>query len=77
MKLKPDDDLARKIVEHVQARRSHPDWTKDAGQFIPHPSTFLNQRRWEDELPHGSGFSSGGRTLSTEERLMAKAGLSI
>lgn len=26
-------------------------WTKDGGQFIPHPGTYLNQRRWEDEKP--------------------------
>ena len=24
-------------------------WLKDNGQFIPHPATYLNQRRWEDE----------------------------
>lgn len=24
------------------------DWTKDGGRFIPHPSTWLHQRRWED-----------------------------
>jgi hypothetical protein len=24
-------------------------WTKDNGQFIPMPATYLNQRRWEDE----------------------------
>ncbi len=26
-------------------------WMKDNGQrgFIPHPATYLNQRRWEDE----------------------------
>ncbi len=24
-------------------------WTADAGAFIPHPSTWLNQRRFEDE----------------------------
>lgn len=23
-------------------------WTKDNGQFIPHPATWLNQKRWED-----------------------------
>lgn len=26
-------------------------WTKDGGAFIPHPGTYLNQRRWEDERP--------------------------
>ena len=25
-------------------------WNRDNGQFIPHPATWLNQRRWEDEL---------------------------
>jgi hypothetical protein len=25
------------------------DWQKDGGQFIPNPSTWLNQGRWEDE----------------------------
>jgi hypothetical protein len=27
------------------------DWKKDKGQFIPYPSTWLNQERWNDELP--------------------------
>lgn len=26
-------------------------WIRDNGQYIPHPSTYLNQRRWEDEKP--------------------------
>jgi hypothetical protein len=25
------------------------EWQKDGGQFIPNPSTWLNQGRWEDE----------------------------
>ena len=25
-------------------------WTKDNGQFIPHPSTWLNQERWNDDI---------------------------
>jgi hypothetical protein len=26
-------------------------WTKDFGAYIPNPATWLNQKRWEDELP--------------------------
>jgi len=26
-------------------------WTKDDGQFIPHPATWIRDHRWEDELP--------------------------
>ncbi len=33
----------------VQARSDQ--WCKDHGQFIPNPSTWINQGRWEDELP--------------------------
>ena len=25
-------------------------WTKDKGRFIPHPTTWLNQERWNDEV---------------------------
>lgn len=40
-------------------------WTKDDGQFVPHPTTWLNGKRWQDEIkgaPSGansrhSGFS--------------------
>jgi uncharacterized protein YdaU (DUF1376 family) len=50
MKLKPDDELRGKIVAHVAERAKSKDWTKDGGQFVPMASTFINQRRWEDEV---------------------------
>jgi len=25
-------------------------WTKEGGKFIPHPATWINGRRWEDEI---------------------------
>jgi len=24
-------------------------WTRDGGQYVPNPATYLNQGRWEDE----------------------------
>ena len=33
-------------------------WTKDGGQFIPHPTTWLNQERWEDEVDGGSNHGT-------------------
>ena len=38
-------------------------WTKDQGKFIPHPSTYLNQRRWEDEQPATKPKATGGLNL--------------
>lgn len=28
-----------------------PEWLKDGGAYIPHASTYINGRRWEDERP--------------------------
>lgn len=40
-------DLQTCLAAVAAASRST-DWTKDAGQFVPNPATWLNQRRWED-----------------------------
>lgn len=49
-KLNPDEKLTKAILTGVEKWKTTPQWKKDNGQFIPHPATFLNQRRWEDEL---------------------------
>ena len=54
-KIKPSAELAAEIIAAVGAYARTAAWTKDGGQYIPHASTFLNQRRWEDELPDASG----------------------
>lgn len=36
------------ILADVDRRKHAPEWAKDGGQFIPHPATYLTQRRWED-----------------------------
>lgn len=47
-KLKPDDDLQQTILSDIR-RRVKGEWNGKDMQYIPHPSTYLNQRRWEDE----------------------------
>ena len=37
------------ILNAIRKARQSPDWLKERGAFIPHPSTWLNQARWEDE----------------------------
>jgi len=41
-----------KVLEAISWQRATPEWTKDGGQFVPHPATWLHQRRWEDEPFH-------------------------
>lgn len=47
--LKPDAELVELILEAIEAQRQSDGWTKQNGEFIPMPATWLNQRRWEDE----------------------------
>lgn len=46
-KHKPDLAVVLKALE---AQKQSDQWQRDGGKFIPHPSTWLNQKRWEDEV---------------------------
>lgn len=48
-KLKPDLILFTEIESAIERAKRSPAWLKDSGQFIPHPSAWLNGKRWEDE----------------------------
>lgn len=48
--LAPDETLRQRIADAIEAQKRSPDWTKDAGKFIPYPASWLNGRRWEDEI---------------------------
>lgn len=37
------------ILQAIERARATEQWRKDGGQFIPHPATWLRQKRWEDE----------------------------
>ena len=49
-KLQPDDALIETMIRAVQLQVNQPDWLKDNGSFIPHPGTWLNNKRWLDEV---------------------------
>ena len=38
------------IIKNLSTQKKTDQWTKDNGQFIPHPTTWLNGERWEDEV---------------------------
>lgn len=48
-KNKPSNELFSSMLDSLEQFRASTDWQKDGGQFIPYPSTWLNQKRWEDE----------------------------
>lgn len=49
LKINPDDSLFEKMMTSLSGQIMSPQWQKDNGQFIPHPATWLNQERWNDE----------------------------
>lgn len=74
------DALADKIIDGVKLRAQiDPQW-QDV-QFIPHPQTFVNNQRWEDEWQTGNLMQRQGESRNdliarlqqeAEERAVAK-----
>jgi hypothetical protein len=58
--LKPD---AGAVLSAVKRQSASEQWRKDGGRYVPNPSTWLHQRRWEDE-PAQSPANSTAITLS-------------
>ena len=69
-KLKPDDALIATMGRALAKQKASPDWQRGIG--IPHASTWLNGRRWEDEQrklpqppqqPKGTGWAEDREVL--------------
>jgi len=52
LKLKKQKSLPalETILKAIGLQKTGKDWLKDAGEFIPHPSTWLNGTGWDDEV---------------------------
>lgn len=46
-KQKPDLEI---VLAALKIQKASQAWTKDDGQFIPMPTTYINGRRWEDQI---------------------------
>lgn len=60
--VKPTDEVFEEIMQAVRRQKLSEQWRKDNGQYIPHPTTWLNQKRWEDEIDISSSLPKGGMT---------------
>lgn len=53
-KLKPDKQLFDQIILNIERRLQLGDWSLDRKNYIPHAATYLNGKRWQDEIiPRG------------------------
>ena len=49
-KIKPAGQLLADLIAALEKQKVSADWLKDGGRFVPFPATWLNGRRWEDEM---------------------------
>lgn len=49
---RPKETLEAMLLALAWQKKSE-QWTRDGGQYIPNPATYLNQQRWMDEPPTG------------------------
>jgi len=63
-KIKPDEQLLARMLAAIGRAKTSAQWRKDDGQYIPHPATWLNGERWEDDHDGGDGrVAEGARSL--------------
>ena len=48
-RIKPDRQLLDLMKAAIARQKRSEAWQRENGQFIPHPASWLNARRWEDE----------------------------
>lgn len=65
-KISPSDELRSRIMTAVAQHTKSEQWMKDEGRYIPHPATWLNNERWEDELKIGKPKVGGGKFESVK-----------
>lgn len=64
-KNKPSNELFSSMLNRLEQFRASDDWQKDGGQYIPYPTTWLNQKRWEDEIIQQTTTKKVGQTNFT------------
>ncbi len=50
VKLNGERPPVEELVTKINQFKKTDGWKKDNGQYIPHPATWLNQKRWNDEI---------------------------
>ena len=63
---RPAPPTIEQLIASVEAHKKTWDWKKDGGAYIPHPTTYLNQDRWRDDLstaPKEPTRESGKRSV--------------
>jgi hypothetical protein len=75
-KLSVTPELLAVMIGALGKQSTSIEWLKSGGQYIPHPASWLNARRWEDEIP--SGLAGAGTSRHTNlDQIDHTAGLEL
>lgn len=61
-KLKPTKENLAIMLSALSKQKRSSQWTRDNGQYIPYPATWLNGRRWEDAVQDAGSVAQGRGT---------------
>jgi hypothetical protein len=64
-KVNPDAAKVETMLSAIEKQKASAQWQENGGQFIPYPATWLNQNRWEDELPKQT--AGNGKTVVAQQ----------
>ena len=53
-KINPNEELLGIMLNAIEKQKQSAQWNENGGQYIPHPATWLNGHRWEDEVMPGT-----------------------
>ena len=53
-KIKPSGDLLQSMLKAIEDQKHSDQWKRESGKFVPYPSKWLNERRWEDDASGGT-----------------------
>lgn len=76
-RLNPDAELFDSLMSALELHKLSAQWTKDGGQYIPNPVTWIDQMRWEDELPAPAEPSNVNGSFGTDEFFQAALAKSL
>lgn len=73
-RIKPSEQLLAIMIAKIETAKTSAEWTKENGQFIPYPATWLNRKGWEDEYTCPVPITPN-RPLTPAEKALSERGL--
>lgn len=68
-KRKFSEEKLEQVLAAIAVQAKCEQWRKDGGQYVPHPSTWLNEGRWQDEVSANTPMDQGVMTAADRDAM--------